>query len=104
MKMGIAARLIGSFSIIIVIMGIIAASGLIGLSGMNDRLNTVADSTAEKIRIGARINRNLVEINRAEKNIILANSVEKMKEFRKEIQGLEADMLDRRERLRKLLD
>jgi len=78
MKLTVKAKLFGGFGILLVALAASSLLGITMLSGMNDRLNTIVRSSAEKVRIGARINQNLLEITRAEKNMILAETQAEM--------------------------
>ena len=59
--------------------------GLNKLSGMNERLNGIVDNSAMKVKLAARINQDLIEINRAEKNIVLAKTQKEMDEYAENI-------------------
>jgi methyl-accepting chemotaxis protein len=72
------ARLIGGFGILLGLMIFMAVISLDKMSGMNDRIDIMADVSAEKIKLGARINQDAIAISRAEKNIILARTVDDM--------------------------
>jgi methyl-accepting chemotaxis protein len=74
------------------------------LSGINDRLEEMANVSAEKIKLAARINQDALAISRAEKNIILATTQEEMDEFAAVIAEARGSMRDRREALRDLVD
>jgi methyl-accepting chemotaxis protein len=78
MKLTVKARLIGGFVILIALMILMAAISLDKMSGMNDRIDTMADVSAERIKLGARINQDAIAISRAEKNIILAQTIDDM--------------------------
>jgi methyl-accepting chemotaxis protein len=78
MKLTVKARLIGGFVILIALMILMAAISLDKMSGMNDRIDTMADVSAERIKLGARINQDAIAISRAEKNIILAQTTDDM--------------------------
>jgi methyl-accepting chemotaxis protein len=73
------ARLIGGFGILIALMILMAVISLDKLAGMNVRIDIMADESAEKIKLGARINQDAIAISRSEKNIILARTVDDMK-------------------------
>jgi methyl-accepting chemotaxis protein len=78
MKLTMKGRLIGGFGVLIVLMIFMAVTSLDKLAGMNDRIDIMADVSAEKIKLGARINQDAIAISRAEKSIILARTVEDM--------------------------
>ena len=104
MRINMKTQLFGGFIIILVLMAISSWMGINGLGGVNDQLNFVADNTAVKIKLAARINQGIVAISRAEKNMILAKTQEDMDVYAKEIDGIRADMDSRRGELRELAD
>ncbi|MDY6992643.1 MAG: MCP four helix bundle domain-containing protein, partial [Pseudomonadota bacterium] len=102
--MTIKNKLIVGFSIILLIMAYVGWNGLMSLGRLNERLNEVVDVTSEKVKLGARINRNIVAINRAEKDMILANNVEKINFFTDIIENLKMEIRDALGKLDKLAD
>ena len=78
--------------------------GIEALQSMNNRLNKIVNVTAEKIKLGARINQNLLEIIRSEKNIILARDLSEIDQFEAFIAKTRKEMQDRRAKLRKLVN
>jgi len=81
--------------------------GLIGiesLSIMNERLNKIVNFTAEKIKLATRINQNLLEISRAEKNMILAKQQSEMERYIAFIEKKRKEMQERRTKLRQLIN
>jgi PAS domain S-box-containing protein len=81
-----------------------AVHGLTRLSSLNERLNAIVDVSAEKVKLGARINQDAIAISRAEKNIILAKSQEEMNVYSFFISQTISDMQSRRIILRELVD
>ncbi|MDM8549664.1 response regulator [Desulfobacterales bacterium HSG2] len=86
-----------------------AAETLQQIAEMNDAaLEQTAElkelrANAEKVRLTARISRNLVEIHRGEKNIILARTQEEMDQYARGIKEVRTDMDQRITRLESLL-
>jgi len=74
------------------------------LKSMNNRLNKIVNMTAEKIKLGARINQNLLEITRSEKNIILARDLSEIDQCDIFIEKTRKEMQNRRAKLRKLVN
>jgi methyl-accepting chemotaxis protein len=103
MKLTMRARLIGGFGILIALMMFMAFVSLDKMSGMNERIDQMADVSAEKIKLGARINQDAIAISRAEKNIILARSVEDMASFTDFIRNRREEMQTRVAALKVLL-
>ena len=104
MKLTMKGRLIGGFGILIVLMIFMALVSLDKLSGMNDRIDIMADISSTKIKLGESINQDAISISRAEKNIILARTIEDMDRFTVFIRERRAVMKTRRAQLRELVD
>jgi methyl-accepting chemotaxis protein len=100
----IKTKLIVSFSFLIILLSSIAWLGISGMSDINKLLENMANISTEKIKLSARINQNLLAISRAEKNIILAKTQEEMDVFSANTATENAEMTDRRGRLRELID
>jgi methyl-accepting chemotaxis protein len=104
MKLTMRTRLIGGFGILIALMILMAVISLDKMAGMNVRIDTIADVSAEKIKLGARINQDAIAISRAEKNIILARTVEDMEAIEAPIRVRQAGMEVRISALKALVD
>jgi methyl-accepting chemotaxis protein len=104
MKVTMKGRLIGGFGILIALMIIMALVSLNKMSGMNDRIDIMADVSSAKIKLSARINQDAISISRAEKNIILARTIEDMDSFAGFIKARREEMQARRAQLRELVD
>jgi methyl-accepting chemotaxis protein len=104
MKLTMRTRLIGGFGILIALMILMAVISLDKMAGMNVRIDTIADVSAEKIKLGARINQDAIAISRAEKNIILARTVEDMEAIEALIRVRQAGMEVRISALKALVD
>lgn len=83
---------------------IIAGVGIYYLNGLNTRLDQAVDIGAEKIKLAARINRNLVEIGRAEKNLILAERDAEMDLYATPIAEYASELETRMSELEQLTD
>lgn len=104
MRLTIKFKLFAGFGILLLLMAAIAAIGISKLAGMNDRLNSMTDVSAERVKLGARINQNLLEISRAEKNLILSDTQEQMDAYAAFIEQTRIEMLEREKQLRELAD
>ncbi|TVM33746.1 methyl-accepting chemotaxis protein [Oceanidesulfovibrio marinus] len=104
MRLTIKLKLFAGFGLLLVLLAITAFIGINKLAGMNERLNSMADVSAEKVRIGARMNQNLLEISRAEKNIILSDTQEKVDEYTAYIENEREALLEREKRFEALTD
>jgi len=100
----IKTKLIASFSLLILFLVISAWFGVGGMSKINTQLNDIVYISAEKVKLAARINQDLLSISRAEKNIILASTQEEMDIFSTNTDLENAEMGKRLTKLRALLD
>jgi len=97
-------KLLGSFSFLFILIVIILLMALNSLSEMNSQLNYLAQVSAEKVKLGARINQGVIAISRAEKNIILSTTQLEMDEYSDFIKETQSDMITLRNKLRLLVD
>ncbi len=102
LKIGVKLTLL--CACLLMIMTIAVTVGLVKLSGMNERIDRIVDVSAEKIKLAARINQDLLAIVRTEKNIILARSATEITENVDEAREIRLDMQERRAKLRELVD
>ena len=100
----IKTKLIVSFSLLIIVLGISSWLGITGMSAMNNQLNDIVDVSSEKVKLASLINQNLLAISRAEKNIILASSQKEMDIFSANTVTENTQMTERLTKLRVLLD
>lgn len=101
-RITLKALILSAFIILIGSMAVTNFLGISALSGMNGQLNGIVDLSAEKVKLAARIRQDLLAVSRSDKNMILADSVEQMQVFAKEIDDVKAEMLQKRAELRKL--
>ena len=95
MRLTIKTKLITTFIILIAFMIGVYLLGISSLSSMNDRVNNIAEVTATKIKLAARINQDILFISREEKNLILAKDDQSMDDIVKSIDK-KSDELDKR--------
>lgn len=100
----IGAKINAVVLFILVLMVIVAGVGIFFLNQTNQQLNTIVDVSAEKIKLSARANRSLVQIGRAEKNMILSASADDIEKYAAEIKTYIAEADDRLARLKPLAD
>jgi methyl-accepting chemotaxis protein len=93
-----------AFATMIIIAGVVYVVGSSSLSTMNKRLNRVTDSTAEKIKLAARVNQDVLTISRAEKNLIIADKQREKEDIVEYIGETKNDMQERNAELRKWVD
>lgn len=104
MQLNIRGKLILAFVLLIGLTIGVFLMGSSSLSSMNDRVNRIADQTANKIRIGARINQDILFISRAEKNLILADDEMTMNEIVRGVEQRNEGLESRLAQLRELAD
>ncbi|WP_054202290.1 methyl-accepting chemotaxis protein [Pseudoalteromonas undina] len=100
----IKAKLLASFSLIIIMLIVTAGIGIYNLSIMNDQMSKIINVSAEKVKLAARVNQGALAVSRAEKNIILAESKAAMDEYADFIAQTRDEMLERRATLRNLVN
>ncbi|MEW6520354.1 MAG: methyl-accepting chemotaxis protein [Thermodesulfobacteriota bacterium] len=100
----IKAKLIGGFSVVLILMLSAAVLSASKLAGINTMLNNLVDVTAAKVNLGADIRGDLVAISRAEKNIILDDSAEEMKQYAENANQARLRVQDNAAKLRELVD
>jgi methyl-accepting chemotaxis protein len=93
-----------SFGFLVILLSIISWLGISGMSDINRLLENISAVSAEKMKLSARINQNLLAISRAEKNIILAKTQEEMDVFSANTATENAEMAEHRVKLRALVD
>jgi methyl-accepting chemotaxis protein len=87
--MTIKVKLIGGFAILI---GLVALSALIGiaeLGGMNTRMNHLVEMSSAQVLLAERLQRSMLELHRAEKNLILASNDPAMETYAKQMEATE---------------
>ena len=100
----IRAKILVTFGLILLVFTAVVAYSLYNLYQTNNHLNLIVERDAEKIKLAARINQNLLEIARAEKNIVLAKNQQEMDVYAAFTELTLVEMRERRRDLRKLTD
>lgn len=100
----VGAKINGIVLVILALSIVIAAMGLYYLNGMNNRLNRIVDVSAEKIKLGGHINSDMLEIVRAEKNTLMAETQAKIDAFATETEQLLSELQSEVADLKKLVD
>lgn len=96
-------KLASIIGVLIVVAGTIAWLGINGASSINNSLNKIVDEDAAKVRLSARMSQSLIEMHRAEKNMILAADENTMNEYRKEYDNAQTELTDRFNKLKTLV-
>lgn len=104
MRFNMKAQLFGGFVLILVLMAFSTAMGLYGMNLINDQLNFITENTAVKIQLGGELQRDVLEVSRTEKNMILAKTQAGMDRYQQEVDQILAEHEVRRKELRGLLD
>lgn len=103
-NMKLAPKLFAAISLFVFLAIGLAVFGLTSMAGIQATLDGIVNGSAEKVRLAARINQNLLAISRAEKNLILARSQEEMDEYAETIAEHKAGLEDRVGQLETLVD
>ncbi len=93
MKLKLSSKVLLSYLAMIVIAGVIFWGGFSSLNRMNNRLNRIVDSTAVKIKLGARLNKNLYIMANSSKDMILADQIEDIKKYAQVIKDTKEETL-----------
>jgi len=83
---------------------VIALIGITYLGQINTNLNEIVNVSAEKVKLGARLNQDLLKVSRAEKNILLAATQEEMDGYAALVDTTIVGMVDRVQALKPLVD
>jgi methyl-accepting chemotaxis protein len=102
-KITLKSLLYGAFATLLILISLTSYQGYDSLDGMNKRLNALIKGPAEEIKLAAQIRQDLLSVSRAEKNIILAETVEVQDEIAARLRITRASMEDKRIALRKLV-
>ncbi|MBU0996404.1 MAG: HAMP domain-containing protein [Proteobacteria bacterium] len=103
-NLSISGKFISVVLVILVLEALIALSSTYFLNRANRNLDTIVDVDAEKIKLAAHTNRTLVEIHRAEKNMLLSDTKEAIERYSHEISTYKSQLENRIIELKKLLD
>ncbi len=77
-NLSIKGKIISVVLLVVFLEILISVVGIYYLNHSENQLDYIVDIKSENIKLAARIHRNLVEINRAEKNLLLSNSLEEI--------------------------
>ena len=81
------------------LLGVVAlTTGVLGITNMgsiNDRLEHIVNISAQRAMLAGQIQQDLLAVHRAEKNLILSESEERMDEYAASLEGFEAAMLEK---------
>lgn len=102
--MTFSQKLASIISILVIVAVVIAWLGINGANKINQNLNKIVEQDAEKVKLAARMQQSLLEMHRAEKNLILAITQADMDEYTKNYEDAKKDVEDRRVKLRELVD
>ncbi|MFH1868440.1 MAG: PAS domain S-box protein, partial [Candidatus Omnitrophota bacterium] len=94
-KIGIGLKLGGGLSVIILIFIISCAAASVRLNSLKKGLDKIVDVSSKRQLLAAQINRDIVKIHRAEKNIIAETKPEEMDRYAEALDEYESEILDR---------
>ena len=103
-NISMSKKIYSIIGILILVAVVISYLGIRNLNGMNDRVNSLVNVSAEKVKLGARINQDLLDVTRAEKSLVLSKTEEEMDEYMSVIKEAEKDMKQKRAELRELVN
>lgn len=104
MNISIKARLATGFGIVVILLAASSVIAIFRLDGMNTRVESIVDSSAESIKLAARINQDILEVSRAELSYIFSTDEQERAEFDNRIAETQANLSDRLQELRKISD
>ncbi|MBF0224865.1 MAG: MCP four helix bundle domain-containing protein [Desulfobacterales bacterium] len=104
MKITIKTRLVAGFSIVLILMFISGIMALNKLTGMDELLDHTVDISAEKVRLANELLENMIEISKAEKNIVLSGVVAEKKKYIEFIEELLKSMNEKEKKLTLIID
>ncbi len=95
-----------TFMLVLIFMTTAAISylGSSSLKQMNDRLNHIVDNSLYKVKLATKINHNLLEISRTEKNMLLSRDKGDIDNFSDFFEEIRTKMQERKEQLYELSD
>ena len=103
MRLTIKLKLLLAFGFVILLSAYAAYMGIESLSGMKGSVNQLVDVSSTKVKLAARINQNILEINRAEKNLIQSKTTADMDQYAAYIDSEEAILKSRLSQLKGLV-
>ena len=77
----ISTKLYLTFGLLIVLLGIVFIFGWDSLHRMNNRVNRITDTTASKVKIGEKIDKEVLQVADAEKDLLLVDNKQEMEEI-----------------------
>jgi methyl-accepting chemotaxis protein len=83
---------------------LVAVYGLYSVYSINSVLNNIVNQDVEKVKLAARVQQNIIEMHRAEKNMILAITQKDMKEYKGNFDQAKSEIEKRIDKLNNLVD
>jgi methyl-accepting chemotaxis protein len=87
--MTIKAKLIGGFTILVVLGALSAIMGIEALKGMNERLRQLVDVASPQVLLAEHLQQYMLELQRAEKNLLLSTTDEEMATYTRQMETTE---------------
>ncbi len=104
MKLTIKAKLILGFAVVLAMLAASAILSIRQLGAINEQLNTIVDSNVARVQLASEISTQLLMIGRAEKNIILDDTVDSMNRHVANIARYGVKLAESRQKLGALSD
>src|ERR1700761_5709399 len=95
MRMTVKMKLILAFTAVIALSGVSAWLGISNLASLNGRLDYVAQVPAQRMLVSVELSKELLEVVRAEKNMILSDTKDQVNSFEADVQKLRNDFIGR---------
>jgi methyl-accepting chemotaxis protein WspA len=101
--MTIKAKLIGGFTLVILLVAFSALTSVSELGRMQDRLRALVDVSSRRELLAARIQQHMLGLHRAEKNMILTATDEEMATYAAQMQAMEETLAQELDKLKALV-
>ena len=88
----IRAKLIASFTILLLLMCVVFVISYVRISEINDKLNEITDISAVQLQLVGDVEVNLTEISRDQKKLIQANDDESMTALKRSIESFTTEL------------
>jgi methyl-accepting chemotaxis protein len=100
--MTIKAKLIGGFTVLIALAALSVLIGISELGGINERLSRLVDVSSSQVLFAEHLQQYILELQRAEKNLILAATDDEMETYARQMETTERAIGEDVEALKKL--
>jgi CheY-like chemotaxis protein/signal transduction histidine kinase/HAMP domain-containing protein len=98
-NLSIKGKILSLVILLVFMLLVISLVGIYFLNSTTERFDFIVDIKTENIKLAAQINRNLVEINRAEKKLLLSDSIDEIDFYSSRITEFKSELETRLEQL-----